>query len=62
MFALTMVAEARTLQNRPYLREIGDMEQASEEEISGANPNKPDVTIARYSKFSQELYRCQRGT
>ena len=44
MFALTMIAEARTLQNRPHLREVGDMEEASEEEISGADPN-PDPLV-----------------
>ena len=44
MFALTMIAEARTLQNRPNLREVGDMEGALEEELSGANPN-PDPLV-----------------
>ncbi|HJM37528.1 MAG TPA: sterol desaturase family protein [Acidimicrobiales bacterium] len=44
LFAVTMIAESRTLQNRPNLRESGDMDLASEEEISGANPN-PDPLV-----------------
>ena len=44
LFALTMITEARTLQNRPYLRELGDMDAASEEELSGSDPN-PDPLV-----------------
>ena len=44
MFAITMLSEARTLQNRPHLRELGDMDEASEEELSGASPD-PDPLV-----------------
>jgi len=44
MFAVTMIAEARNLQNRPHLRDLGDMDEASEEELSGADPN-PDPLV-----------------
>ena len=44
VFALTMIAEARTLQNRPHLRALGDLDEASEEELSGSDSN-PDPLV-----------------
>ena len=48
LFALTMITEARTLQNRPYLRELGDMDAASEEELSGSDPNHDPLVPVGY--------------
>ena len=44
MFALTMIAEARFLQNRTQFRSANDMDEATEEELSGMS-HQPDALI-----------------